>query len=128
MGGFESSPASSLTSRVPVRANFAFHEYLTRPDVWNAVERRLAVVKASFASGSSPGLCRRSFSAEYLLSGFLKCGVCASKMVVVSGRGQSERARYGCPMKHARHLHERSPHQARPFGEGSHWRPSKAGS
>jgi len=66
------------------------------------LERRLAVVKASFADGSSPGLCCRSFSAEYLLSGFLTCGVCASKMVVVSGRGQYGRARYGCPMKHAR--------------------------
>ena len=78
------------------------HLRIVSDEVWSAVERRLAVVKAFFAAGSSPGLCCRSFSAEYLLSGFLKCGVCASKMVVVSGRGQSGRARYGCPMKHAR--------------------------
>jgi site-specific DNA recombinase len=78
------------------------HLRIVSDEVWGAVERRLAVVKASFAAGTSPGLCCRSFSAQYLLSGFLKCGVCESKMVVVSGRGQSGRARYGCPMKHAR--------------------------
>jgi site-specific DNA recombinase len=71
-------------------------------EVWGAVARRLATVNVSFAAGTSPGLCCRSLSAQYLLSGFLKCGLCGAKMVVVSGRGQSGRARYGCPMKHAR--------------------------
>jgi site-specific DNA recombinase len=77
------------------------HLQIVSAELWNAVERRLATVKA-FAAGTSPGLCCRSLSAQYLLSGFLKCGVCGAKMVVVSGRGQSGRARYGCPMKHAR--------------------------
>ena len=88
------------------------HLQIVSAELWGAVERRLAMVKASFAAGTSPGLCCRSLSAQYLLSGFLKCGVCGAKMVVVSGRGQSGRARYGCPMKHARgictnHLHLR---------------------
>jgi site-specific DNA recombinase len=78
------------------------HLQIVSDELWGAVERRLALVNASFAAGTSPGLCCRSFSAQYLLSGFLKCGVCGSNMVVVSGRGQSGRARYGCPMKHAR--------------------------
>ena len=78
------------------------HLQIVSDEVWGAVEHRLDVVKASFAAGTSPGLCCRSLSAQYLLSGFLKCGVCGTKMVVVSGRGQSGRARYGCPMKHAR--------------------------
>jgi site-specific DNA recombinase len=78
------------------------HLQIVSDDLWGAVERRLAMVKASFTAGTSPGLCCRSLSAQYLLSGFLKCGVCGAKMVVVSGRGQSGRARYGCPMKHAR--------------------------
>ena len=78
------------------------HLQIVSEKVWRAVECRLALVKASFGAGASPGLCRRSLSAQYLLSGFLKCGVCGARMVVVSGRGQSGRARYGCPMKHAR--------------------------
>src|SRR5262249_37964768 len=78
------------------------HLQIVPDELWGAVESRLAVVKASFAAGTAAGLCSRSLSAQYLLSGFLKCGVCGAKMVVVSGRGQSGRARYGCPMKHAR--------------------------
>ena len=78
------------------------HLQIVLDELWGAVERRLATVNASFACGPSPGLCSRSFSAQYLLSDFLKCGICEAKMVVVSGRGQSGRARYGCPMKHAR--------------------------
>ena len=80
----------------------AAHLQIVSDDLWGAVERRLATVRASFEAGTSPGLCCRSLSAQYLLSGFLKCGVCGAKMVVVSGRGQSGRARYGCPMRHAR--------------------------
>jgi len=78
------------------------HLQIVSDELWAAVQRRLATVKTSFAAGISPGLCCRSFSAQYLLSGFLMCGVCGSRMVVVSGRGHSGRARYGCPMKHSR--------------------------
>jgi site-specific DNA recombinase len=78
------------------------HLQIVSDEVWSAVERWLAVVNVSFAVGTSPGLCCQSLSAQYLLSGFLKCGMCGTKMVVVSGRGSSGQARYGCPMKHAR--------------------------
>jgi DNA invertase Pin-like site-specific DNA recombinase len=86
------------------------HLQIVSEELWGAVERRLAVVTTSFGAGTSPGLCCRSYSAQYLLSGFLKCGVCGSKMVVVSGRGQCGRARYGCPMKHARGICSNSLH------------------
>jgi site-specific DNA recombinase len=78
------------------------HLRIVSEQVWKAVQNRLTFVKAAFANGESAGLCARAYSAPYLLSGFLKCGLCGSKMVVVSGRGQSGRARYGCPLRHAR--------------------------
>jgi hypothetical protein len=71
-------------------------------ELWEGVQRRLVSVKTAFTSGTSPGLCSRAYSAPYLLSGFLRCGVCGSKMVIVSGRGQSGRSRYGCPLMHSR--------------------------
>jgi len=86
------------------------HLQIVSEKLWCTVERRLAMVKTFFSAGTSPGLCCRSLSAHYLLSGFLKCGLCGAKMVVVSGRGQSGRARYGCPMKHGRGVCENSLH------------------
>jgi site-specific DNA recombinase len=81
-------------------------------ELWEGVKARLASMRITFTSGNSPGLCSRAYSAPYLLSGFLRCGVCGSKMVIVSGRGQSGRSRYGCPLMHSRgicanHLHLR---------------------
>ncbi len=99
------------------------HLRIVSEELWQAVQRRLSSVKTAFANGESAGLCTRAYSAPYLLSGFLKCGVCGSKMVVLSGRGQSGRARYGCPLRHARgicanHLHVRQDHLEREVLEG----------
>jgi site-specific DNA recombinase len=99
------------------------HLRIVSEEVWQAVQRRLSSVKTAFANGESAGLCTRAYSAPYLLSGFLKCGICGSKMVVVSGRGQSGRARYGCPLRHARGicanpLHVRQDHLEREVLEG----------
>ncbi len=99
------------------------HLQIVSEQVWQAVQSRLASVKTAFANGKAKGLCTRAYSAPYLLSGFLRCGLCGSKMVVVSGRGQSGRARYGCPLKHARgicanSLHVRQDHLEREVIEG----------
>jgi site-specific DNA recombinase len=79
-------------------------------ELWEGVRRRLVSVKTAFTSGTSPGLCSRAYPAPYLLSGFLRCGVCGSKMVIVSGRGQSGRSRYGCPLMHSRGVCSNSLH------------------
>jgi site-specific DNA recombinase len=99
------------------------HLRIVSEELWTAVQQRLSSVKTAFANGESAGLCNRAYSAPYLLSGFLKCGVCGSKMVVVSGRGNSGRARYGCPLKHARgictnSLHVRQDHLEKEVIEG----------
>ena len=99
------------------------HLRIVGEQVWLAVQSRLSPVKTAFANGEAKGLCTRAYSAPYLLSGFLRCGLCGSKMVVVSGRGQSGRARYGCPLKHARgicanSLHVRQDHLEREVIEG----------
>jgi DNA invertase Pin-like site-specific DNA recombinase len=86
------------------------HLRIVSEELWRGVQSRLSSVKTAFANGESAGLCTRAYSAPYLLSGFLKCGICGSKMVVVSGRGQSGRSRYGCPLKHARGICENSLH------------------
>ena len=71
-------------------------------ELWQRVERRRSDLLESFASGNRKGLCTRSFSARYLFSGFLKCGLCGSNLVMVSGRGQSDWGKYGCPLHHFR--------------------------
>jgi site-specific DNA recombinase len=40
----------------------------------------------------------RSYGAKYLFSGFLKCGLCGSNVVLISGRGGAGSAKYGCPL------------------------------
>src|SRR5258708_6280648 len=55
-------------------------------ELWEGVQRRLVSVKTAFTSSTSPGLCSRAYSAPYLLSGFLRCGICGSKMVIADGR------------------------------------------
>jgi len=86
------------------------HLRIVSEELWQAVQARLSSVKTAFANGQSAGLCTRAYSAPYLLSGFLTCGSCGSKMVIVSGRGQSGRARYGCPLKHSRGICENGLH------------------
>jgi len=63
------------------------HLRIVSDQVWQAVEKRLSVIAAGFSSGQGAGLCSRSYSARYLFSGFLKCGICGSNVVLISGRG-----------------------------------------
>jgi site-specific DNA recombinase len=66
-------------------------------EIWQAVVKRLASVSATFSSKQTADLCSRSYTARYLFSGFLKCGLHGSNVVLISGRGGVGRAKYGCP-------------------------------
>jgi site-specific DNA recombinase len=67
-------------------------------ETWQQVQARLATVNAVFSNGHAPGLSCRSYGAKYLFSGFLKCGLCGSNIVLISGRGGAGWAKYGCPL------------------------------
>jgi site-specific DNA recombinase len=63
-------------------------------DLWNRVQKRQDRLKEVYAeSGRKP--VSRGASSPYLLSGFLVCGTCGAKLIIVSGGGAG--ARYGCP-------------------------------
>jgi site-specific DNA recombinase len=66
--------------------------------VWQRVESRLATVNSVFKIWRTTCLCSRSYTAKYLFSGFLKCGLCGSNVVLISGRGGVGWAKYGCPL------------------------------
>jgi site-specific DNA recombinase len=74
------------------------HLRIVSEQVWQAAKSRLASVNATFSSGRAAGLCSRSYTARYLFSGFLKCGLCGSNIVLISGRGGVGWAKYGCPL------------------------------
>jgi site-specific DNA recombinase len=74
------------------------HLRIVSDEIWQAVTNRLASVNAAFSSGVGAGLCSRSYTARYLFSGFLKCGLCGSNIVLISGRGGVGWAKYGCPL------------------------------
>jgi site-specific DNA recombinase len=68
--------------------------------LWNRVQERLAYVNRVFGDHAKKGglLRSRAASSRYLFSGFLKCELCGSNLVIVSGAGRNHRAAdYGCP-------------------------------
>jgi site-specific DNA recombinase len=74
------------------------HLRIVTDEIWGAVKNRLACVTATFSNEQAAGLCSRSYSARYLFSGFMKCGLCGSNIVLISGRGGVGWAKYGCPL------------------------------
>jgi site-specific DNA recombinase len=74
------------------------HLRIISDETWQQVHARLATVNAVFSNGHAPGLSCRSYGAKYLFSGFLKCGLCGSNIVLISGRGGAGWAKYGCPL------------------------------
>jgi DNA invertase Pin-like site-specific DNA recombinase len=63
-------------------------------DLWTRVQHRQDRLKEVYAhSGKKP--VNRGASSAYLLSGFLRCGTCNAKLIIVSG-GKAG-AKYGCP-------------------------------
>jgi site-specific DNA recombinase len=62
-------------------------------ELWNRVKARQNRLNELYAdNGQKP--VSRAYPSTYLLSGFLKCGICGENMIIVSGAGPS--ARYGC--------------------------------
>jgi len=44
-------------------------------EAWEAVQTHFKTAQNNFAVGVRRGLCSRTYSSQYLLSGFLKCGL-----------------------------------------------------
>ena len=65
-------------------------------ELWVRVQQRLKTVKDLYGR-TNPGLLNRAASSPYLLSGFLCCGMCGAKLVIVTGRGKNGHPRFGCP-------------------------------
>lgn len=68
--------------------------------LWKGVQDRLAFVNRVYGSqGRKGGLMNsRAASSPYIFSGLLRCGVCGSNFVIVSGKGKNHAtADYGCP-------------------------------
>ena len=61
-------------------------------ELWNSVQEREERLKKIYAVR---GPVSRAASSPYLLSGFLLCGLCGAKLIIVSGQGRL--ATYGCP-------------------------------
>jgi len=78
------------------------HLRIVSDELWHRVQDRLLTLQVNFGTKTGKGLCTRSYPAPYLFSGFLKCGLCGSNLVLVSGRGQADWAKYGCPLHHNR--------------------------
>ena len=74
------------------------HLRIVSDEIWQEVKNRLESVNDTFSSRVGAGLCARSYTARYLFSGFLKCGLCGSNIVLISGRGGAGWVKYGCPL------------------------------
>ncbi|HEY2461394.1 MAG TPA: recombinase family protein [Candidatus Acidoferrum sp.] len=79
----------------------AAHLSIVSRDVWEQVQARL-VSQNKLSTGTTSGLLSRSYTSKYLFSGFLKCGLCGSNIVLISGRGGVGWAKYGCPLHQTR--------------------------
>ena len=66
-------------------------------ELWTAVQARIAHVNAKLGAARLGGMNRTARSRSYLFSGLLVCGECASRLVIISGRGKRGYVKYGCP-------------------------------
>ena len=64
-------------------------------DLWQRVRERQQLLKEIYKHAGA-GLSKAS-SSPYLLTGFLKCGLCGANLVIVGGKGrQTIKKKYGC--------------------------------
>ncbi len=70
---------------------------IVEDELWSKVQRRLADLYAVYGVPNRKGLLHRAASSSYLLTGVAKCGMCGANIVIVTGRGSSGHAKYGCP-------------------------------
>ena len=73
-------------------------------DLWNAVQNRFRVV-GSVQVATRKGLLSRALTSPYLFSNLLKCGLCASNLIIASGGGK--KPKYVCSGYQPGHLLER---------------------
>jgi site-specific DNA recombinase len=66
-------------------------------ELWERVQERIRFVGARFSTRHMGGFTRTERSKRYIFSGFLICGICGSKMVIVTGSGKRAYVKYGCP-------------------------------
>jgi site-specific DNA recombinase len=67
-------------------------------ELWERVQARIRFVGERFTSHQHlGGFTRTERSRKYLFSGFLVCGTCGAKMVIVTGSGKRAYVKYGCP-------------------------------
>jgi site-specific DNA recombinase len=66
-------------------------------ELWNAVRARIELVNGKLGAVHLGGMNRTVGSRSYLFSGLLVCGECASRLVIISGRGKRGYVKYGCP-------------------------------
>jgi site-specific DNA recombinase len=66
-------------------------------ELWNEVQARITLVNGKLGAARLGGMNRTAQSRSYLFSGLMVCGDCASRLVIVSGRGKRGYVKYGCP-------------------------------
>ena len=66
-------------------------------ELWISAQARITHVNAKLGAARLGGMNRTAESRSYLFSGLLVCGECASRLVIVSGRGKRGYVEYGCP-------------------------------
>jgi hypothetical protein len=66
-------------------------------ELWNGVQSRIRVINEHLGVSRYGGTTRTSQSRQYLFSGLLICGICGSRLVIVSGNGRRGYVKYGCP-------------------------------
>jgi len=66
-------------------------------ELWERVQARIRFVGERFTSKHVGGFTRTERSRRYIFSGLLICGVCGSKLVIVTGSGKRAYVKYGCP-------------------------------
>jgi hypothetical protein len=66
-------------------------------ELWRGVEAQIELVNKRFGKRSVGGFGRMGHGPRYLFSGFIYCGLCGSKMIIVSGKGRRGYVKYGCP-------------------------------
>jgi site-specific DNA recombinase len=62
-------------------------------DLWNRVQQRAETIKTLFRK---PGVGSNHTGGPHLLSGFLRCGVCGSNMIIIRGPSKNRDRKYGC--------------------------------
>jgi site-specific DNA recombinase len=70
-------------------------------DLWRRVAERQRMMMETY--GKAGAGVHKASSSQYLLTGFLKCGVCGANVIIVGGKGRNTpNKQYGCSQHHNR--------------------------